>query len=53
MSLKKTRISTAYLHQKFDAKQTDYLTETLVILAGNELEKNEFLFEKIILTHLF
>ena len=41
-----------YLQLKFDEVQSDYLTKTLVFLAGVEL-KEKLLLEKIDLAHLF
>ena len=49
----KIEVSIAYLQFKFDEVQNDYLTQTLVFLAGVELKKIKFLLEKIELTHLF
>ena len=35
----KTRVSIVYLQLKFDEIQNDYLTQTLVFLAGVEMKK--------------
>ena len=42
-----------YAQLKFGETQNDYLTQTQVFLAGVELKKNKFLFEKIEFTLLF
>ena len=42
-----------YLQLKLEESQNDYLTQTLVILAGFELKKNKLLLQKIELTRLF
>ena len=44
-----------YLEIKFDEIQNNYLTQTLVFLAGVKMKKkiNEILLEKIESTHLF
>ena len=40
--ISKTRVSIVYPQFKFDEIQNDYLTQTLVFLAGSELEKINF-----------
>ena len=48
----KTRISIVYLQLKFDEKQNDYFTQTLVFISRGWVKRNKFLLEKIELTHL-
>ena len=46
------RESIAYIQHKINELQKDYVTLTLVVLAGVDL-KNDFLLENFELTHLF